>query len=436
MAYKMLRFARASLASTFVLWIFLGILSFTPKASATMTFTVTKTTITVTTTPGGIGGSVSGHTWAGSVGPIRYRDRQYITSGDLHGWGGATCKDPIVIRPCPSKGWDVMEEHWIIYQGGSTKTYTRTDTDWQPNDIVCEGTAQKAAYDTAWLPSAGEITPVGICANLPDPNPTPPPTCSITTPTVTLKHGNLAASAVQGAIAAATATLICTGTMAVKVQAVLNSALPISTIPVRGDGIDSHLTVNGVDGATGVTISATANQPVTLSLVSKLSSTSATPAAGALKGSAFLLTAGQQKLIDITGTIVTSPATAPKPVLSMALVDSDTTNLGVSWGWSTSSQDYGAVTVQPNYMVGLFIRSGALGKWYKLEADSSATAVEPAATRVQRFHDAFPIGEIDRRPSHRFEKGVWCVFLGAATTAETGGDFVQLGNEKSCVTVP
>jgi hypothetical protein len=115
----------------------------------------------------------------------------------------------------------------------------------------------------------------------------PPVTCHITAPGP-LRHDNIDVASVSGHTSTSTATLTCTGNKTVNVRAVLNSGNTTSKVPVRADGsISSHLKVNGVDGATGANVYAPANQPVTVTLSSTLSSDAPTP--GALQGSAVLI---------------------------------------------------------------------------------------------------------------------------------------------------
>jgi len=415
-------------------------LLFAPTAVATMTFSITKTTITVTTTPGGIGGTVGGsgyHRWSARVGPVRYRDKALIASGLGNGWAGTGCYDPVVIRPCPAKDWAFVESKWIDFFGSSTQTYTRADTaSWQPGDTLCEGIAQMASFNQSWIPSPAEITPAGSCVALPDPRPEPPLSCSITSTSVTLAHGNLASTAVQGSIATSVATLVCNQTTTVRVQALRSVSNATSTVPVRADSsITSHLTVNGVDGVTGAYVPATANQPVSVNLASTLSSTTPTP--GALQGDAIVYVTGQQKPIGITGSVETLPTPAPKSVLNMTLVDGTTSNLGISWGWSTSSTDYGSDKVPANYLVGLFIRNESTGAWFAFKVDSPLSAAASWGSRIQRFHDAWPQGGINEEPTRAVGSGPWCVKLAAASTSETGGQFLPApGSSESCVQVP
>jgi transcription elongation GreA/GreB family factor len=101
-------------------------------------------------------------------------------------------------------------------------------------------------------------------------------------------HGDLALANANGSQADGFATFQCTGNATVKVRAIASPANPTSTIPVRSDSsITSRLTVNNADGATGVTIPVVANQAVTVTLKSTLST--AQPTAGALLGSAALV---------------------------------------------------------------------------------------------------------------------------------------------------
>jgi hypothetical protein len=105
-----------------------------------------------------------------------------------------------------------------------------------------------------------------------------------------LRHGTLEATQVSGHAITSHPTLTCSENKTVIVRAVFAPTDPRSTIPLRVDhSVSSHLTVNGVDGSTGVRInvSATARWPTSLDLTSTLDTT--TPSAGALEGSAVLI---------------------------------------------------------------------------------------------------------------------------------------------------
>lgn len=393
-----------------------------------MAITATQTQIHIQIAPN-LPGSVSGHSWTALVGPVRYRDRAPF--GGPTAWAGKRCHGTIL--PCPSNTWAAIESGWSQVFGGSV-TMTRSDTDWLPGDQVCEGTASKTSDDATWMPSPGEISIPGSCVALPDPKPTPPPSCSLSTPT-TLAHGNLAVAAVQGATAAASATLLCNANMTVAVKAFRSTNNPTSTVPVRADNsITSHLTVNGADGATGTTISAVANRPVAIPLASIL--TTSNPTDGALQGSAVLIAGQLQKPLTINGNVLAA-ATAPRAVLSMTMIANAQSNLGVTWAWSTTTVDYGSDLVPANHSVGLFIRNAAQTKWSAFRTDTSAATAAGWAQRIQRFHDQNAGGGIREPGSRIFESGTWCVTLAAASTAETGGVFLPApGAAESCVTVP
>jgi len=263
----------------------------------------------------------------------------------------------------------------------------------------------------------------------------PPVTCAISVPTP-LAHANLAIDAVQGANVSTTATLTCTGVgKAVKVQALASATGTSATVPVRADkSIESHLTVNGVDGYTGANVFASAAQPAQVTITSTLSS--AQPTTGPLQGSAVLLAEGLQQPIGISGNVL-APTTAPGSILNMELFPSPQSNLAVSWSWSSSSVDYGSTPVPANYLVGFFIRNPTSTQWTAFRVDSTASAQAAWAQRIQAFHDRHPTGAIREPASRIFESGSWCVALGAASSASTGGTFLPApGATESCVTVP
>jgi hypothetical protein len=134
----------------------------------------------------------------------------------------------------------------------------------------------------------------------------PPVTCRIT-PLGTLDHKTLLPESVPGNIATTIASLACSGPTTVTVQAIRSSAQPTATVPLRVDeSIRSSLTVNGVDGATGARVVVPSTAAVPLTLVSTLSATN--PTAGALKGVAQLVAAGQTQPISIIGDVKVAPA--------------------------------------------------------------------------------------------------------------------------------
>jgi hypothetical protein len=266
----------------------------------------------------------------------------------------------------------------------------------------------------------------------------PAVTCSSTASAVTLAHGDVAVAAVNGNTSSTTANVTCSGNATLNVWAIRSSAEPTSIVPVRVDNsITSQLTVNGVNGHTGVTIPVTANQSTSVTVGSTLAAGS--PTIGALQGSAVLVldVLGTQALVPIgvTGNVVV-PA-APRAVLNMVPFAGSRSNLAVSWGWSTSSTDYGNGTVPADYSVGLFIRNDKQGAWAKFETDAKPSAAASWADRIKRFHETYPIGAIEQEASRKFESGTWCVRLAAASTPETGGQFLPApGSAESCVDVP
>lgn len=263
----------------------------------------------------------------------------------------------------------------------------------------------------------------------------PPVTCSIGAPGP-LAHNDLTVGAVQGATVSTKAALTCTGAgKTVKIQALPTATGSTAIVPLRADkSIESHLTVNGSDGYAGANVFASAAQPAEVILTSTLSSTQ--PTAGLLQGAAVLLAEGQQQPIGISGNVLAQ--TAPKALLNMELLaNGSTSNLGVTWSWSTKPADYGSDTVPANDHVGLFIHNGSSRQWHALHIDSAVSKAAPWAERIQRFHDAFPSGGIRDEAAVRFGSGTWCVKLGAASTPDTGGTFLPApGATESCVTIP
>jgi hypothetical protein len=128
----------------------------------------------------------------------------------------------------------------------------------------------------------------------------------------------------------------------------------------------------------------------------------------------------------------------PLAVVSLGHIQSDQSNLGVSWSWSTSSDDYDGEKVPANYVVGLFVRNAAENKWHPFKVDAAPTAEATWSERIQRVRDAYPGGGI-REPAGRvFESGEWCVVMASASKAETGAIFTIAPNSlpsQSCVTI-
>ena len=105
------------------------------------------------------------------------------------------------------------------------------------------------------------------------PPPSPPPKhveCNFSGNSIVINHGTLAAGEVAGRSANATLPFSCTGNASVRVYArALDGS---STIKLGGNGeIRSHLTVNGVDGATGYQRSVVGYQQYSLDIGSTLS---------------------------------------------------------------------------------------------------------------------------------------------------------------------
>ena len=156
----------------------------------------------------------------------------------------------------------------------------------------------------------------------------------------------------------------------------------------------------------------------------------------------------QQIAISITGKVLAPHG--PKSVLNMSLatrgaitrwfrtlLGRDMSNVRISWGWSTSSADYGQTTVPAGYFVGLFIWNEEKNQWSSFKVGSQLSAATTWADGVQQVHNRWPDGGVAEEPSRVFESGYWCVTLGAASQRETGGTFVQApGATKSCVAVP
>jgi hypothetical protein len=112
-------------------------------------------------------------------------------------------------------------------------------------------------------------------------------------------------------------------------------------------------------------------------------------------------------------------------------------NLVVTWSWSTASVDYGEASVPANYLVGLFIRNADATQWSALAVGSPIATPGTWAQRVLSFRDEHPGGGLQQPGSRIFPGGQWCVTFGAATTRETGGEFMQApGALESCVSVP
>lgn len=383
-------------------------------------------------------GEFTGGYWTAKVGPVRLRDKHVITGTNPNTWAGLGCKSG-PIGPCHKGWWFQAESEWAKANGNYMVTVDRTDTDWQPGDQVCEGSAFLNSFNMAWIPAPGNVSILGSCSALPDPRPV---TCQATAPT-TLAHGDVPLANVSGDKSMTTSTVTCNGSANVNVWAIASAANPTSTVPVRTDGsITSKLTVNGVDGKTGVTIPVTANQPASVTLGSTLASSIPTP--GTFKGNATLIVdvLGRQTTtaISVTGNVVkapTPPPTAPRPVMVMTTaVVGGTSKLHITWSWSTSLADYGSDTVPANYLVGLFVRNDALGKWHAFKTETG-TAASTWGARIQRFHDINAGGGIEDEAPGTFESGVWCVRLAAASTPDTGGRFLPApGAAESCVTVP
>jgi hypothetical protein len=401
-------------------------LSFSPLGLASMSITATPTTITISTSPN-LPGSVSGHSWTAFVGPVRSRDKNIITAQPTYGWAGMSCQG--TIKPCPSRSWVQIEQAWVTYFGSVT-TSQRTDADWQPGDQICEGTAYIASVQNPWYPPPEYISIPGPCVALPDPRPV---SCVLSVPEIA--HGQIAAPDVGGNTATATASLTCTASTSVTIRAVASEANPSSTVPVRPDSsITSHLTINGIDGATGVGVAVVANQPKTVTLGSTLAS--AAPTVGVLQGNAALIVDTlATKPIGITGNVV-APL-GPKAVLKMVeLTGNAQSNLGIRWSWSTTPADYGGSLVPANYLVGFFVRDATSGKWSAFRVDGSFSGEGTWAARIQAFHDKNDQGGIDEPASRVFEAGTWCITTAAASTRETGGSFIPApGAAESCVTI-
>jgi hypothetical protein len=174
----------------------------------------------------------------------------------------------------PGLTWGaVVDRVWAASGSGPTTHTASIPSTWQSGDNVCvagvQAWPQPETCSTSFLPSA-------------------PVTCTISTPGIILAHGDLAPTNANGSQTDGFATLQCTGNATVNVRAIDSPGNPTSTVPVRADSsIMSHLTVDGVDGATGVSKYVTANQPVTYTLKSTLATSQ--PSAGALLGNALLV---------------------------------------------------------------------------------------------------------------------------------------------------
>lgn len=151
----------------------------------------------------------------------------------------------------------------------------------QRGKTLCYGTWSNNGY-------AGQF-PGQTCTTVADGTPPPPVECDIGTVEQTLAHGDLASSSLDGNTVTRKVGVYCIGAGAtVHLRAVRSGSQQISTIPLRGDSsVTSRLTLNGVDGATGVSVVVPANTQVKVDLTSTLHGSGA--AAGALEGDAILI---------------------------------------------------------------------------------------------------------------------------------------------------
>ena len=265
---------------------------------------------------------------------------------------------------------------------------------------------------------------------------TPPkPVCTINDGDVYLPHAELTLAQVNGNLATSSATIVCDKNATVNIRAIVSASNLTSTVPLRPDSsITSHLTVNGVDGAIGASVTVVANQPTAVALGSTLAS--ATPTAGALQGGALLnVDTLFAKPIVITGNVIAplGPAAALRLV---ELSGNNQSNLGVHWSWSTTPHDYGSTLVPANYSVGFFVRDASASKWSAFRVDSASAPAATWAARMQVFRDKNPQGGVNEPASRVFEAGKWCITTAAASTRETGGTFIEApGAVESCFTV-
>lgn len=168
------------------------------------------------------------------------------------------------------------------YFVGVTRTYGNPFTAVIPNRNVvgqslCFGGRNNGGYagkftNVACI-TAGKPPAQGVCVAAPD----------------TMKHGELAAAAVNGNVASIRVGVVCTGGVSmVKVRAVRTVANPVSTVPLRADGsITTHLTVANADGATGEYLAVVDGYPSYITVKSTL--TSSAPTAGSLQGTGTII---------------------------------------------------------------------------------------------------------------------------------------------------